>query len=463
MNPPTQVKGPFPFLSRIVGMMLFFVMGLSNGSANAEDQKEGIAALVNGVAITNAEVDAVQRRADQQYEAPGDLRTKILSGLVKSELFAQMADKAGLDTPPNLRAEALIHRRNVAAGLAKERIAADLPNKLTPDDPRIDRLISRNPKLFKDRKLFVFDESPAVTADAAFWTELGDGDSPDELRRLDEKYDLKIAFETKALFSNQVPPGLLPAFESASVGPLLVVKESAEALVGRFIEKTSVYDAPLIGKRAERAARVFIENALVQQAFEQKVKAILETAEITYPTALAPATSGKRVVLPRGVSPQQKTMDRITTVILIAGLLFSLVVGFLATVSARRYWNGRLYVPNLSRFSRGGAPQVEINLPVDPFPNLDSGSVLGRLMIFALSPLFLMILAAHIYVAFLDLKYAILLIVLLAVPLSMWLAYKYSQSSLRIWSRNRRMVPVVIFSGLATAVSLLSVFWATQQ
>jgi EpsD family peptidyl-prolyl cis-trans isomerase len=461
---PMTGRGYFP-KERGLGMRLLilaFIVMATVSFAEAQDAlgETGIAATVNGSVITTAEIDILQRSAGPQGQSPEAVRKVILSQLIELEILAQQAREAGLDIDPAAQANAVISERAALAGLQSQAIVANLSNLLSDDDPRIGSLITQNPQLFSGRKLFIIEETNPVTGSEAFWDELEDGDSVAELKALAATYNLEIAFSTKALFSNEAPPALLPVFETADVGSLLVLKANKAALTGRFLVVASVFDAPLVDAEARRAASSIIRDALIRQAVEEKAKSSLAASDIIYHGEFAEEPGIQASSLPQGITPEQKAKSRLIAAVFSVGLFFSLAIGFLAAVSAHRYWTGRLYLPGIFLITKVSEPKLEINVAVDPFNNAKTGSTLGKVVIFLLAPLFLLVLAAHGYFAYLYLGYGVVAVLAIGLPCSIWLSFKYSQSRLRVWSREHRFAPVAVFAGMSSAVSLGSTYLA---
>ena len=109
-------------------VFFLFAFVIAGCSPHAGDGSDGrVAAVVNGVEITQREVDFLYQRAS----APGasesvkrDQRRSILAGLVRAELLAQQAAKMKLDQSPEFPIALYNARRGVLAGLAEAKIVS---------------------------------------------------------------------------------------------------------------------------------------------------------------------------------------------------------------------------------------------------------------------------------------------------------------------------------------------------
>ena len=276
-------------------LLAFTVTGCSPHSGNSSADR--IAAVVNGVEITQLEVRSLYERTAApgvSKEAALEQKRNILASLVRSELLAQQAVKLHLDKTPEF--PILLHeaRRQVLAGMAQQSLAA-ATKPLEIEAVR--DIVAQNPRLFAERKLLVYEEVVMPVVDVPFLQSLnvqaGKGASLDQL--VDEIKAKKMQFRrvTQTQSTDQLEPAIVNVLTSSKPGvPVVARVQDKFAMVLMLHNAVPI---PITGEQAEQAARTMISSQMRNMAIQKKVKDALDKAKITYLGEYAQDASGKKI------------------------------------------------------------------------------------------------------------------------------------------------------------------------
>jgi len=149
-----KVKTVRSFLTLLIIILSFAGCSHQDSSSSANC----IAAVVNGVEITQQEVEYLYRRLGEPKASPEAAQNKrraILADLVRSELLAQRAREMKLDKASDFALAMHDARRRVLAGVAQKEIESKV---LPVSQEAAKEVVHHNPALFADRKLLVYDE-----------------------------------------------------------------------------------------------------------------------------------------------------------------------------------------------------------------------------------------------------------------------------------------------------------------
>jgi EpsD family peptidyl-prolyl cis-trans isomerase len=267
---------------------LFFILLLGALAAcsqeSGKESESGVAAVVNGVEITNRQVEYLYQRSavpDMSAEQSADMKRRILSDLVRIELLAGKAKEMSLDKSPDYSMELYATQKNVLAGLAEHKLA----NTQTPPSlANAESVVLNTPQLFSGRKLFVYDEVLFPAVDMSLLVSLDAMAMKGEplSRLIDELKTKKIPFNKtlKALTSERIPSPVLSILSTLKPGVPQVVRNANKISI--ILELHDAIPAPLEGIAAKKAALAMIEASRNNVTLSKAMEELLDNAKITY-------------------------------------------------------------------------------------------------------------------------------------------------------------------------------------
>lgn len=271
--------------------MRFFVFFLlaalfagCSGSSGSGDSGR-IAAVVNGVEITQREVDFLYQRsavAGASDAAALNQRRNILSGLVRAELLAQQGAKMGLDKSPEYLLGLHDAQRRVLAGLAQEKMASLPSDQVSP--ALVEQVIAGNPNLFSGRRLLVYDEVLISGVDAALLQSLNayalKGASLGALLEVVKSSGIGFERSMKTLASDQIQPAFLKVLSGSKPKVPVVIRVEDKFLMILMLH--TIVPVPIEGSAATVKAANLIQEKQRNAALYKKLTSVLDTSEITY-------------------------------------------------------------------------------------------------------------------------------------------------------------------------------------
>lgn len=265
--------------------VILFAVLITGCSKHSGDGDSGrIAAVVNGVEITQREVEFLYQRsavpgADEAVAR--NQRRSILAGLVRAELLAQQAEKLKLDKSPEFPLAMHDARRKVLAGMAQEKLVSDV-QPVIPDMVR--RVIDENPNLFAARKLLVFDEVLISGVNVPLLESLnasaGKGASLAELLDAVKAKGVEFQRSTKTVTSDQMQPAILKVLLGSR--PNVPVVMRVEDKFSMILVLHTVTPVPVEGRAAAITATNLLQSQLRNAALSQKMSGVLDASAITY-------------------------------------------------------------------------------------------------------------------------------------------------------------------------------------
>ena len=201
--------------------LVLFAFTIIGCSPEPEKKDAGrIAAVVNGVEITQREVAALYERTATtgvNDEVRRNQERAILAGLVRGELLAQKAVADKMDRSPEF--VLILHeaRRQVLAGMAEKSMLASL--KPLPDEA-LQSVVKQNPLIFGERKLLVYEQVLMPVVDVPFLQTLNDaagkGASLSQLVDSIKAKKLKFQQVTQTQSTDQMQPAIARILGNAS-------------------------------------------------------------------------------------------------------------------------------------------------------------------------------------------------------------------------------------------------------
>ncbi len=433
-------------------VFLFLTLTFAGCSPHAGDGSDGrVAAVVNGVEITQREVDFLSQRSappGASESVKNDQRRSILASLVRAEILAQQGTKMKLDQSPEFVLALYNARRGVLAGLAEEKIASTAK---PISQETIQNVISENPNLFSQRKLLVYEEVIIQGVNLPLLESLntaaGKGASLEAL--LDEVKAKAIPFRrtTRTLTSDQIEPAILKVLSSARANIPVVMR--VEDKFSMMLMLHTVVPIPLEGHAAEQAAANLVNSQQRSLAFSKKMSDVVDDTKITYFGEFKPGAQVKQtgITLPTP-DPARAEGKRYRQFRFGALLAFSFTVAMMLLTALMRIQRGTLWLPRL-----WPARKKKDSITYDY--NVYVTSHIAELFLLFLAIAALFALGYHLHLLWDTIPFWMIVAasitgIFFGTGSSRFFAFKFIQS----WSQKFRWIPVVFF-GLLLAATVL--------
>ncbi len=252
-----------------------------------------VLATVNGVEITQGEVDHLYRRTGlvDQSPAMAAVRKKaILADLVRAEAMSQHGVSLGLEDPEQQAVEWRMARRQWLAARV-EREFADTQEPLSP--LVVQNFMERNPLLFSQRRQYTLEEVQIRSPDPQLFKRLEEaiaktGLDLDRAQRFAVEAGATTQRRVIAVASDRLPPPLVAPLAGSRIGQLWVVQSGPDR--GGVLAVRASVPAPLVGEGALQAALLVAQEQRRRRAAVARSDEILNKARISY-TAAADALS----------------------------------------------------------------------------------------------------------------------------------------------------------------------------
>ncbi len=335
----------------VVLALAFVIAGCSQHADN--DKSERIAAIVNGVEITQREVDFLYQHAatpNADSTSVTNQRRSILASVVRAELLAQQAKKMKIDQSPEFILALHDARRQLLADMAEEKMASTAK---PVSQETVQQIISDNPNLFAERKLLVYEEIFVSGVDVPFLQSLNSaarkGASLNELLDAVKRKAVPFQRGTKTLTTDQIDPNLLKVL--ITLKPYRPVVVRVEDQFSMILMLHAAVPIPLEGKAAERAASNLLNTQQRSNVIAQTMGEALDNSTITYIGEFKPKTTTNREKLqsialpvPDAVRAHNKLNQHIK---LTALLTLSFTSAMLLLFGSKSILLGKLWLPRL--------------------------------------------------------------------------------------------------------------------
>lgn len=262
------------------------------GQAEAATASQ-VMATVNGVEITQGEVDHLYRRLGVSDDTPAMTAARkkaILADLVRAEAMTQQAVALGLEDADQQAMEWRMARRQWLAS----RVEREAGNKLEPLNPLVvQNFMERNPLLFAQRRQYTIEELQIRSPDPQLFRRLEEaitksGFDLDRAQRFAVEAGATTQRRVIAIASDRLPQPLVVPLAGSRIGQLWVVQSGPDR--GGVLAVRASVPAPLIGEGALQAATSVVQELRRRRAALARSDEILGKARITY-TAAAEALS----------------------------------------------------------------------------------------------------------------------------------------------------------------------------
>jgi EpsD family peptidyl-prolyl cis-trans isomerase len=325
-------------------ILLLTIAGCDQASTPSNDKR--VAAVVNGVEITERQVDYLYNRSARPGMSPTDsirLRLRTLGELVRMELFSGKAKELKLDQSPDFAISQYIAQKSLLASLAERKLVK--PPTVTPQ--QIDAIVQNNPLLFSKRKLFIFDEVVFQNSDKKLLESIDamamNGASMTQI--LNELTSRKIPFRgaVQTMPSEKIPAQLLKIMDTLKPGfPQTIDMGGKISLIIRVHE---AIPQPIQGEQARNYATGLFMRSYGNATMVKVTKDLIDNSKITYADSYTKIMKDKsgRMLLP--VANQERIAHNNQKKMLLGGVVSAtILVAFMALtalmrgVSDNKYW-----------------------------------------------------------------------------------------------------------------------------
>lgn len=270
---------------------LALAMVLAACGAGSADLGTQVAAKVNAGEISVHQVQSVlQRQVTASTEQPEVAARRILDSLVEQELAAQAARDAGMQNDPEVVQALQLAQREVLARAYQDRLAS---KAVGPTSDEIDRFYESQPALFRQRRLYVLQES-AVESTPAQAEEIkalaGKAASAAELAEILRKKALR--FETRQFVqaAESLPFGLLLPLAQLVPGQSIAVLQPGGVRVFTVLD---AHLAPVDRRRATDAIAAYLSTERRRKLVVEGMENLRQGADIQYAETFSqPASPG---------------------------------------------------------------------------------------------------------------------------------------------------------------------------
>lgn len=204
---------------------------------------------------------------------------QALERLIDQELVIQQAAEQKLDRDPQVVQQVEAARRDIIARAYVERIGAGVTR---PTVEEIKRYFDENPALFKERRIYSFQElaieaKPEQLADVR--AKVQQAKNPEELTAALKAANYRFSIAPTVKAAEQLPLANLPAISKMKDGEALINAAPPGAQVLVLVESRS---QPVDEQRALPLVEQFLLNERKRKAVDDNLKALRSTGKIEY-------------------------------------------------------------------------------------------------------------------------------------------------------------------------------------
>jgi EpsD family peptidyl-prolyl cis-trans isomerase len=256
------------------------VIALVGCSAKAPSGPTQVVATVSGEEITELQVNqALERQPGLKPDQVEPVSRKLVAGLVEQEVVLQKARDLKLDRDQRVVQNVEAAKRDVIVRAYLERIAEGTSKPSTKD---IQAYFEGNPALFKQRRIYTFQELSVQVSDTQkkeIEKQLTSLRSAADLEAFLKEQKIPARVERTTAAAENIPLPLLQRVSSLKPGQGLIVPANGGV---RIVLLVSAQEAPVSEEKAAPAIGAFLLSQRKRQAVEKEVSALRATAKVEY-------------------------------------------------------------------------------------------------------------------------------------------------------------------------------------
>lgn len=259
----------------LAGVVL--LAGCGNKSA---DEASQVVAAVDGEEITESQVNqTVERQAGLKPDQVEPASRRAVAGLVEQEIVLQKARELKLDRDPRVVQNVESMKREIVVRAYFDRIT---DGATKPSAKETQAYFDDNPALFKERRVYTFQELLVQASDAQraeIEGQLKALKSSAELEAFLKAKQIPVRTERRTVGAENVPLPLLQRVSKMNAGQGLIVSADGGLRIVLLME---VQNSPVTEVQARPAINVYLLNQRKRQALERELASLRSGAKVEY-------------------------------------------------------------------------------------------------------------------------------------------------------------------------------------
>ena len=281
-NPFSRADRGCLHIARLLGCSLA-VVGAGLAGCGSKDTAAGptqVIAKVGGEEITELQVNqALERQPGLKPDQVEPVSRKLVTSLVEQEIVLQKARDLKLDRDQRVVQNLEALKREMIVRAYLDRIA---DGAAKPAPTEVQAYFDANPALFKQRRIYAFQEfsvqvSAAQRADIE--AQLTSLKSPAELDAYLKAKQIDARSEKSTITAENIPLPLLPRVASMKPGQGLIVPATGGL---RILLLLAAQDSPVSEEQARPAIAAYLLNVRKRQAVEKEMTALRAGSKVEY-------------------------------------------------------------------------------------------------------------------------------------------------------------------------------------
>ena len=277
---PVPFSPPSPRIRRR-GCVALFCLALLVGCGKQESTgPTQVVAKVGGEEITELQVNqALERQPGVKADQIEPLSRKVVGSLVEQEIVLRKAKDLKLDRDQRVVQSVEALKREVIVRAYLDRIAEGASK---PSSKEVQAYFDENPALFKQRRIYTFQELSVQATDAQraeIEAQLATLKSPAELEAFFNAKQIPVRSERTTAPAEGVPLAMLQRVSSLKVGQGLIVPASGGL---RIMLLVAAQPSPVTEEQARPAVTTFLLNQRKRQAVETEMASLRSSTQVEY-------------------------------------------------------------------------------------------------------------------------------------------------------------------------------------
>jgi EpsD family peptidyl-prolyl cis-trans isomerase len=239
-----------------------------------------VVAKVSGEEITEIQVNqALERQPGLKPDQVEPLSRKVVAGLVEQEIVLQKARELKIDRDPRVVQNVEALKRETVARAYLDRIAEGAA-KPTPAEQQV--YYDANPALFKQRRVYTFQELSVQVSDAqkaAIEAQLSALKSPAELEAYLKAQNIPARSERSTVAAEGVPLALLQRIAGMKAGQGLILPAAGGL---RIVLLLGAQDSPVSEEQARPAIGAYLLNQRKREVVEKELASLRTASKVEY-------------------------------------------------------------------------------------------------------------------------------------------------------------------------------------
>ena len=265
---------------RSAGLILVVAAVLSGCGAKDGGGPTQVIAKVSGEEITELQVNqALERQPGLKPDQVEPVSRKVVAGLVEQEIVLQKARDLKLDRDQRVVQNVEALKREVIARAYLDRISEGATK---PSQKEAQAYFDENPALFKQRRIYTFQELSVQASEAqraGIEAQLTSLKSPADLEAYLKAKQIAARTERSTVAAENIPLPLLQRVSELKVGQGLIVPANGGL---RIVLLLGVQDSPVTEEQARPAINAYLLNLRKRKAVEKELSSLRAAAKVEY-------------------------------------------------------------------------------------------------------------------------------------------------------------------------------------